>query len=327
MDDNRALLAVLVLVALAYALPQLSSVFVPFLVAVLLALALYPAIVRLQARGVPYGVGATLAILFLLAFAVAIGWAVEAGIEHFVDRLPEFGPKIDAWWSKIRPADGEAATALARYLAEVAGSILEFAFQLVLVFVYLIFLLVLRPRLGSMLEAAGGPAWRERGLRLAGAMEEQMRRYLGLTTVVSLASAVFTWVLLTAYGIEEATLWAALAFLGHFVPYVGPVVAMVPPALMALIQTGSWLEVLEVSIWLASFNTFLGYYVAPRVFGRGLGLNEVVVLLGLALGSWMWGVVGAMVSVPLLVLIRIALRETELRATAELMGPFPAKPP
>lgn len=330
MDGLRALLAVLVLVALVYALPELSSVVLPFLVAVLLALAVYPAVAWLERRGIPYVLGCALAILGILGFAFLFGWAIVAGIEHFLDRLPAIGPKFDALWKQFAERfhlSLDAAAAMAGVLADAAQWIFDFAFQFALVFFYLIFLLALRPRLDSMLEAAGGPGWRERGMRLVVAMEEQMVRYLGLTTLIAAAAGLATWGILEAYGVEGALLWGGLAFLGHFVPYVGPVVAMVPPAVMMWIQSGSILDVAEITAWAGAWNLFLGYFVAPRIFGRGLGLNEVAVLLGLAVGSWMWGVVGAMVAVPLLVLSRIALRETPLRAAAELLGPFPVKPP
>jgi predicted PurR-regulated permease PerM len=137
----------------------------------------------------------------------------------------------------------------------------------------------------------------------------------------SLATALLIWVWLWFLGIDFAVLWGILAFLLNFIPYVGALLMAVPAVLMALVQTDIQTTILVASGYLVA-NILIGTVLEPRIMGRGLGISTLAVFLSLLLWSWVLGIVGAFLAVPLTMVIMIALDASpRTRPFAILLGP------
>jgi predicted PurR-regulated permease PerM len=122
--------------------------------------------------------------------------------------------------------------------------------------------------------------------------------------------------------VEFAFAWGLLAFVLNFIPTVGSIVASIPPVLMALVQFAPsiWPAVGVVLVLLVIQNT-LGNFIAPKVYGDRLNLSPVVILLFLLFWGWLWGIVGALLAVPLAAAIQIALAQIPaLAPLAVMMG-------
>jgi len=150
---------------------------------------------------------------------------------------------------------------------------------------------------------------------------DTVNRYMRIKALTSLGTAACVWLLLRFFGIDFAILWAVLAFLLNFVPVVGNILMMIPPVLLALIQTGPQTALL-VAIGYLVINTVIGNVLEPRIMGKGLGVSTLAIFISLLFWGWLFGTVGMFLAVPLTAAVVIALdANPHTRPLAILLGP------
>lgn len=189
-------------------------------------------------------------------------------------------------------------------------------------------LLVLLIVIFMLLEAGGLPAKLRMAFHLTGEAEDRLgrlsgviRRYTTIKTLASLATAICIWVWLWIFGIDFAVLWAILAFLLNFIPFVGAMLMMIPAVLMALVQTDLQTTLL-VALGYVVVNTVIGSFLETRMMGKELGISTLAVLLSLLFWGWVLGTVGVFLAVPLTMSLIIALDSShQTRPIAILLGP------
>ncbi|MCH2112670.1 MAG: AI-2E family transporter, partial [Planctomycetes bacterium] len=187
----------------------------------------------------------------------------------------------------------------------------------ILVALTMVFLLLEASDFGPKLRVAFGEA-------AASGLEQGASRgqkYLGLKTLVSMATGLLIWAWTALLGLDFPLLWGLTAFLLNFVPSIGSVIAAVPATLLALLQLGFWGACGVLAGFLA-VNLLLGNVIEPRLMGRKLGLSPLVVFLSLLFWGWLWGPSGMLLSVPLTVVAKILMESSpRSRPLAILLGP------
>jgi len=149
----------------------------------------------------------------------------------------------------------------------------------------------------------------------------EIQRYLGIKTIVSITTGSLVAAALAVIGVDYPLLWGTIAFLLNYIPTLGSIIAAIPPLLLAAVQFGIW-RALIVALVFLSINVVMGNLIEPYFMGRRLGLSTLVVFLSLVFWGWVWGPVGMLLSVPLTVILKIMLENTEdLRWIAILLGP------
>ncbi|MGI9627532.1 MAG: AI-2E family transporter, partial [Longimicrobiales bacterium] len=160
-------------------------------------------------------------------------------------------------------------------------------------------------------------------------MIKEVQGYLGIKTVVSLATGILLGVWTWALGLESPVLLGLVAFALNYVPTIGSVLASVPAMIFAVIQYDVQ-HALVVAIGYVAVNLVFGNWLEPTLMGRRLGLSTLVVILSLVFWGWLWGPVGALLSVPLTMVVKIMLENTtDLRWVAILLdknAPAPSVP-
>ena len=139
---------------------------------------------------------------------------------------------------------------------------------------------------------------------------QSVNSYLAIKTVVSIFTGLLAGTWLYFLGVDHYLLWAVLAFLFNYIPNIGSIIAAVPAVLMALVQFGAG-EAGLVALGYVTINTVMGNVIEPRFMGRGLGLSTLVVFLSLIFWGWLLGSVGMLLSVPLTMIVKIALESRE----------------
>ena len=119
---------------------------------------------------------------------------------------------------------------------------------------------------------------------------------------------IFLW--LTFFGIDFPVLWGLLAFILNFVPNVGSILAAIPAVLLAIIQLG-FMKAGIIVLGYLTVNVTIGSILEPRLLGKGLGLSPLIVFLSLVFWGWVLGPVGMLLSVPLTMIAKIALENSE----------------
>jgi predicted PurR-regulated permease PerM len=150
----------------------------------------------------------------------------------------------------------------------------------------------------------------------------EISRYLGTLTLISLATGVCVWAILAIMGVELAAGWGVLTYLLNYIPTVGSIIATVPPVMMAILQfSPGYVKPLIVLLSLGAIQLFLGNFVTPKLIGDRLELSPVVILLSLLLWGTIWGIPGAILSVPIAAIIKIVCKNFDsLKPIAIIMG-------
>jgi AI-2 transport protein TqsA len=141
------------------------------------------------------------------------------------------------------------------------------------------------------------------------AIRRSMAQYLWVQTLLSAIGAALTFLILLAFGLHNALFWAFLVFFLNYIPAIGPVIAVVMPTAFALVQYPTLGPVLAIGGGLALMNFLVGNLVAPRMMGESLNLSALVILISLTFWGQLWGIVGAFLAAPLMVMIMLTLAQ------------------
>lgn len=175
-------------------------------------------------------------------------------------------------------------------------------------FIIMIFVLVESNRFAEKLKSMDlvkGPSFE--GFRNAGS---DLQRYLGIKTVVSLATGFLAWLACWLIGVEFPVIWGLLAFLLNYIPTIGSIAAGIVPSLVALVQLGPGWAV-AVALCYIGINALLGSFIEPVLLGNRFGLSTVMVLVSVLFWGWVWGAVGMFLAVPLTMMIKIMMEQSD----------------
>lgn len=191
-----------------------------------------------------------------------------------------------------------------------------------LIFLMMVFILFETASLPRKLEIALG--WGRSDLARMALAQREIQRYLGIKTMISLATGLLAYLWVLWLDIEFPLLWGILAFALNFIPSLGSIIAAIPAMLMALIQSGTG-QALLVGLGYLVINVALGNTVEPHLMGRRLGISTLVVFISLIFWGWVWGPIGMLLAVPLTMVLKIVLEHTEdFRWMALLISARPA---
>jgi len=132
------------------------------------------------------------------------------------------------------------------------------------------------------------------------------RSYLIVSTVFGAIVAVGDWVALSIIGIPAAGIWGLLAFVTNYVPNIGFVLGVVPPALLGLLA-GGWTELIAVVVIYSVLNFVVQTLIQPRFVGDSVGLSMTVTFVALLFWGWVMGALGALLAIPLTLLVKVFL--------------------
>jgi predicted PurR-regulated permease PerM len=104
-------------------------------------------------------------------------------------------------------------------------------------------------------------------------------------------------------GLELATAWGVIAFVLNYIPFIGPLIATVFPTLFAIAQFGSWQLAVMVFLCLNLIQFLVGSYFEPRIAGATLSVSPFLVLFAVFFWSFLWGISGAFIGVPIVIAV------------------------
>ena len=149
-------------------------------------------------------------------------------------------------------------------------------------------------------------------LLVAGAdIAAKLQKYMLVRTVVSILTGVVVWSFALLAGLELATAWGVIAFVLNYIPFIGPLIATVFPTLFALVQFESWQLAIAVFACLNLIQFLIGSYLEPRMAGAALSISPFIVLLAVFFWSFLWGVAGAFIGVPIVIALLAVCDEHE----------------
>jgi AI-2 transport protein TqsA len=204
-----------------------------------------------------------------------------------------------------------------------SGVSLSRTFLLVLIYMLFIFAeqVVFRRK---MLAVAGDR--REEAARVIDTIGRGIQRFVGIKTLTSLATGALGYAVLVGLGVPYALPFAILTFFFNFVPYFGSLIAGALPTVTALAVAETWVDGAIVAVAYFLINTLIGSYVEPKIMGRELDLSPLVIIVSVVVWTALWGVVGALLAVPLMATLQIVLASIETtRPIAVMLSSGPPK--
>jgi predicted PurR-regulated permease PerM len=159
---------------------------------------------------------------------------------------------------------------------------------------------------------------RLRVIRILNDVERNLSRYIGTVTAINLALGAITAVGAWLLGFKTPLLFGAMAFVCNYVPYIGPAIVTVVLFAVGLISFPSLAYAALAPALFVALTTFEGHVITPNIVGRRLTLNPLGVFLSLAFWTWLWGPVGAFLSMPFLIFGLVIVRHLLVAEDGEL---------
>jgi AI-2 transport protein TqsA len=149
----------------------------------------------------------------------------------------------------------------------------------------------------------------------------KLRKYMEVRTLMSVATGVLVGAFAWIAGLPFALEWGVIAFALNYIPFIGPFVATLFPTLLAMTQFASWEAVVGVFVCLNIIQFVVGSYIEPRVSGAVLAMSPTAVLLAVFLWTYLWGLFGAFIGVPIAIaVITFCSYHPSSRWIADLLG-------
>jgi predicted PurR-regulated permease PerM len=360
MDVRSLALTILSVIAVILVLQYAQSVLIPIAIAVLISYVLGPIVDSLARHGVARWVGSALVIV-LLCGGVSFGvYKLAPQLISVVEDVPQAARRLlDR--TRVRPRrDDEgalekmqrAATELDKAAAaateptpvpsgvqrvqvveptfratdylwaggkNVVGFLGQFAMVLFLVF----FLLVTGDLFKRKLVKIAGPTLTKKKItvQIMDDINKQISSFLRVQVLTSVLVAVATGVVLWWFGIEQFIVWGFLAGVFNSIPYLGPLIVTGGLGIVTFMQFDDFARTAYVCLATLAITSLEGWLLTPALMSRAAQMNPVAVFVGLLFWSWVWGVWGTILAVPLMMMVKaICDRVEDLQPVGELLG-------
>lgn len=324
----RWLLTGIFIIMAVYALYFGKDFFMPVILAFLLALTLTPVVRLLRKRGVPDAISATLLVVLSLAFLLVAGYALSGPVIGLFNDASQIGQKLTARMAHLQrpfekvmeisrqvsamtePAAGPGVSKVVvtqpGIVSQAAGNVLSGATSITIVFVLSLFLLASGTMFyEKIVQSFTRLSEKKRALRVVYDVEREISRYLLTVALINAGLGVVVGLGLWGLGMPNAILWGTTAALLNFLPYIGALMNIVLVAVISLTTFDALSYALLAPAFVLLCNVVEGQFVTPMVVGRRLEINSVAIFIAIAFWSWMWGFVGALMAVPLLVIVKV----------------------
>ena len=320
-----------------------APVVVLFIVASVIALILNPLVTVLIARlHIRRGLAVLLAYLGFFMVILGVGALlanpVASQVQTIQNEVPHLGQRaadsldsLQRWFDthglnvKVKQQGQSAVQVIQKQLVSSSGDIFsasqtvlqsaaEFSFSLILVFVISIYMLLYAESIGRIVRQrmprGNGTPEDDYPSEIQHAVAGYVRGQLLFSLIMGLSAGVAMWIAgvtgLFPEGKTYAVFFGVFYGLMELIPYIGPVLGAIPPILVALVNHP--IDAVWVGLLFIALQQIEGHIVAPQVFGHSLRINPLFVLFALLLGASLYGIVGALIALP----IAAVLRETAI---------------
>jgi predicted PurR-regulated permease PerM len=344
LDIRSITLTGLLLLASVYSLYFAKAILIPIVVALILEALLVPVVRAFRRLRVPEPVGALLVVLGLvgvLGFAV---YQLSTPAAEWVRRAPQSLKQLERKVKKLRqpveqvtrsaeqveqvimldaPRTPEVEIRGPSLMSVLFGGTQAFLIGLALVLVLLYFLLATGDLfLRKLVKVLPARDDKRRAVEIARDVERQVSAFLFTSVAINVGLGVAVALAMHFMGMPNASLWGVLAGSLNFIPYLGPLACTVIIGLAAMLTFEDTGRAMAVPAVYFAVNFVESYLVTPLVMGRRLTLNPVVILVAVMFWGWLWGALGGLLAVPLLVIVKsVCDRVQGLTAVGEFLGP------
>ncbi|SFJ00714.1 Predicted PurR-regulated permease PerM [Aquamicrobium aerolatum DSM 21857] len=316
------------LILAIYALFFGRDFFMPVVLAFLFALTLTPMVRFASKRGIPAPLSATLLVLGSAGLIGFGGYLLSGPVTNLIQDAPQIGYTLTERIQRLRgPYDmlmelsgqidnvtdsvnekGVVKVAVQQpgILSQAAGNMLSIATNAAIVVVLSMFLLASGTMFyEKIVQSFTRMSDKKRALRIVYDVEREVSRYLLTVAIINGALGLVIGLGLWVIGMPTPLLWGVMAALLNFLPYIGALATIMIVAVISIISFDSLGYALLAPAFVVFCNVMEGQIITPLIVGRRLELNAVAIFIAVAFWSWLWGFIGALIAVPLLVIVKV----------------------
>jgi predicted PurR-regulated permease PerM len=338
-DIRSVALSLIACAATIMLLRYMQDVFIPLVLGGLLFYGLDPFVDRLERLKVPRAIAAGAVLLVLVAGSGAAAYALRFQAMAVIEQMPTAAQRFRAMFRAQHGEPGaldkvqEAAKEIEKTADAVGGDqtrqgvarvqieepafaarayvwagsmgALSVAGQTVMVLL-LTFFLLLSDDLFKRKLVEGVPTFTHKKLtvQMLDQIADQIERFLLVQLFTSLVVGLVTWAALWAVGLQQSAVWGLMAGVLNTVPYFGPVIVTCALTVVAFLQFGTISMALAVAVIALAITSLEGWLLTPMLLSRAANMNQVAVFVGLIFWSWMWGIWGVLLAVPMLMVVK-----------------------
>lgn len=341
-DNNRFLniVAGLFLAGFSvFVLKELSSILIPFVLALIIAFVFEPFFSWMKSKKVPSAIAIIVVLIIVITLANITSVFIVASVNSFSSDFSEYERKSVEYFNGLIQSlhlssdemqnlqesmkitnllkQGSITSMIAGLVTGFAGIFGDF----ILILFYIIFIL---SEFDSVKERIKIAFEKDRADNISQTLErifQDVRTYISGKTIISLLLGTISGFILWLFGVDFYFIWGFLIFIMHFIPSIGALIAISLPAIVMLLQFDNIITPIFVTILLVVIQNVVGNIIEPKVLGDQLNLSPLLLLLSLFLGGYVWGIVGMVLSVPIVSMIKIVLMNfEETKPLATLMS-------
>ena len=345
-------------VAILYALNWAQSFVISLLLGILLAYTLNPLVEWLGKIKIPRSVASTLAMAAIIWGVIFGAYSLSGQVQSIIAQLPEAVSTFSANMLRIQKGSisniqkmQNAASAVEKATSAVTGTlpaqhtthiiidsvpfkvssfllagsrgVLAIIGQIMMVIFLAYFLLLSGDSFKRKLVRLTGPSLSRKKItvNILDEINNSIQNYMFMLLVTNVLVGLITWGTLSWLGLENAGAWAVAAGLLHLIPYFGPLVTALITGMAAFLQFNSLFMAILVGSLSLLIATFIGIFVTTWLTGRIAKMNAVAVFISLLFWSWLWGVWGMLLSIPIIVIVKVVSQHVEeLHPIVELLS-------
>jgi len=313
---NNHILVAILLVAFALFLYEIRGIIIAVFLSYIIMAALNPFVRTLRSYKVPKIIAILIVYSVVIAFIVIL---VIPILPFFISQVQALFKAIPAYVNNASQALGiqvnqsqinsllsPVASSIGQNALSVTSRVFGGIFSVITIFILSFYMLIDRNRLGRELPNLIPQNYKEKGILTIHLVEEKLGAWLRGQVVLSLIVGTITWIALTILGIPFALPLAILAGFLEIIPTLGPIIAAIPATIVAL-AISPFMAVIVilayVGIQLAENNILV-----PKIMQKAVGLNPVVIIVAILVGANLFGVIGALLSIPFVSATIIVLR-------------------
>lgn len=334
----------LFIIALFFVLDVASAFFIPVVLAILFDRLFSPVVRKLRQAGLPHPLGAGIVMLVLIGgvgtgvyslSGPAAEWIETAprklqiaeyklrGLKKPLEKMQEAAQSVEKA-TKVQEGEQQQTVQVeGRTLSETLMGQTRAALSGLLIMLFLLYFLLASGRLFMRKLVRVLPRFHHRrsAVKIIRRTEHDLSRYLGTMVLINLGLGVAVGGALYLLGMPNPALWGALAALLNFIPYIGPLVNVTVVGLVAVVTFDSLGQAALPPLAYLGLNAIESSLVTPAVMGWRLRLSPVVILLAVTFWTWLWGIPGGLLAVPMLTTFKIICDNVEVLAPiGEFLG-------
>jgi predicted PurR-regulated permease PerM len=330
---------------LVYGVILLKPLLVPLFFAGLFATLFVPVANFLEKWRINRAISTMLSLFIALIVLGGVVYIIQWQLSGLVDDLPELGSRLTEKLSEIQLFVNEKtpfkinlqtsqlkdsvvafaqenSTSFSKIIFSLLGGVTVFILIPVYVFLFLLYREFLHEFIIKLFEKSDS----QYIIQMTEKVQKVSQNYIRGVFVVAIILSVINSIVLMIFGIKHAVFFGVLAGFLNSIPYVGPLFGALMPILMAWLTKDSVWYPLGIFISFFTVQTIEGYFLTPRIVGKSVDINPLIVIIALISGYFIWGVIGMILVVPVVAVLKILFDQIDfLKPIGFLIGGIPEK--